>query len=35
MESVLSGKHFPCKLAVSVLLYIMATGIDRPFLQMC
>gem|GEM_PF-4635104 len=35
MESVLSGKHFPCKSAVSVLLYIMVTGIDRPFLQMC
>ena len=32
---MLSGKHLPYKSVISALLYIIATGIERPSLQMC
>ncbi len=31
---MLSGKHLPYKSVISALLYIIATGIERPSLQM-
>ena len=32
---MLSGKHLPYKSVISALLYIIATAIERPSLQMC
>ena len=33
--SVLLSRYLPCKSAISVLLYRIVTGLNRPFLQMC
>ena len=33
--SVLSGRDFPCKSAVSALLYMITAELNRPFPQMC